>query len=112
MSDPIPRDVHNLRACLLCHLIKHADQFEKNGCENCEEYLGLRHNRDMVASCTTSNFSGMITLCQPDDSWVARWQKLSKRVRGMYAIDVSGKLPSGIVAELQSMGVETSRPQR
>jgi transcription elongation factor SPT4 len=102
MSDPIPRDFHNLRACILCHLIKHADQFEKNGCENCEEFLGFRHNRDMVMSCTSANFSGMIALCQPEDSWVARWQRLSKKVRGMYAIDVSGKLPAGIASELKS----------
>lgn len=112
MADPIPRDFHNLRACLLCHLIKHADQFEKSGCENCEEYLGMRQNRDMVMSCTTANFSGMIALCQPDDSWVARWQKLTRRTRGMYAIDVSGKLPSGIVSELKSMGIEASRSQK
>lgn len=63
----------------------------------------------MVASCTSANFSGMIALCQPDDSWVARWQKLSKKVRGMYAIDVSGKLPSGIAAELKSMGADSQR---
>uniref|UniRef100_A0A6G1SPN5 Transcription elongation factor SPT4 n=1 Tax=Aceria tosichella TaxID=561515 RepID=A0A6G1SPN5_9ACAR len=109
MSDPIPKDFHNLRACILCHLIKHADQFEKNGCENCEEVLGLRHNRDMVASCTSANFSGMIALCQPDDSWVARWQRLSKKVRGMYAIDVSGKLPIGIAQELKAMGADSQR---
>lgn len=111
MSESIPRDFHNLRACLLCHLIKHADQFEKNGCDNCEEYLGLRHHRDMVTSCTTVNFSGMIALCVPDDSWVARWQRISRKARGMYAIDVSGRLPAGIAQELRSMGVvEMKRP--
>lgn len=112
MSESIPRDFHNLRACLLCHLIKHADQFEKTGCDNCEEYLRLRHHRDLVASCTTANFSGMIALCQPDDSWVARWQRISRKNRGMYAIDVSGKLPAGIAQELRSMGVVETRPPR
>lgn len=109
MSDPIPRDFHNLRACLLCHLIKHADQFEKNGCDNCEHCLGMRHNHDMVQSCTTAVFSGMIAMMEPDDSWVSRWQKLTRKTRGMYAIDVSGKLPSGILSELKSMGIEPPR---
>ena len=102
MSSSIPRDFHNLRACLVCNLIKQADQFEKSGCENCEEVLGLRHNKDMVSSCTTSNFSGMIALCQPDDSWVARWQRINKRVQGMYAIDVFGKLPPNIAQEIRA----------
>lgn len=109
MGDNIPRDFHNLRACLVCHLIKHVELFEKKGCDNCEEFISLRHNRDMVQSCTTSNFSGMIALCQPDDSWVARWQRLSKLVRGMYAIDVSGKLPAGLQQELRSMGIEEAK---
>lgn len=112
MSDTIPRDFHNLRACMLCHLIKHADQFEKHGCENCEDYIGMRHHGDIVAQCTTSNFSGTIALCQPDDSWVARWQRINRRVRGLYAIDVVGKLPSNVVAELRRMGVVETRPPR
>lgn len=112
MSESIPRDFHNLRACLLCHLIKHADQFEKTGCENCNGVLSLRQHREMISSCTTANFSGMIALCQPDDSWVARWQRISRKARGMYAIDVSGKLPPNIVAELKSMGVIEGKAAR
>lgn len=104
MADHIPRDLHNLRACLVCHLIKHLDQFDKHGCDNCEEALGLRRNMDLIQACTTSNFSGMIALCQPEDSWVARWQKISKRTRGMYAIEVFGTLPSGIANELRGYG--------
>lgn len=112
MGENIPKDFHNLRACMLCHLIKHADQFERNGCDNCEEYLGLRHHRDMIQSCTTPTFSGMIALCQPDDSWVARWQRISRKARGMYAIDITGKLPNGIIQELRGMGVIDTRPPK
>lgn len=110
--DNIPRDFHTLRACLVCHLIKHEDQFEKHGCDNCEQFLALRQNREMIMDCTTKTFSGLIALCQPDDSWVARWQRLSKRCRGMYAIDVSGELPNEIKNELRSMGVEEARAAR
>lgn len=112
MSETIPRDFHNLRACLLCHLIKNADQFEKNGCDNCEPQLGLRGHREMIASCTTTNFSGMIALCQPEDSWVARWQRITERQRGMYAIDVHGKLPSGIIQDLKHLNVIDTKPSR
>lgn len=112
MGDSVPRDFHNLRACLVCHLIKHVDQFEKHGCDNCDEFLVLRQNREMIQTCTTPTFSGTIALCQPDDSWVARWQRLSKRCRGMYAIDVSGKLPTEIQNELRSMGVEEARSSK
>lgn len=105
MSETVPKDFHNLRACLLCHLIKNVDQFEKNGCENCEQFLGLRHQRELVQSCTTANFSGIVSMCQPDGSWVAKWLRISRNARGLYAIDVSGKLPSRIINELRSMGV-------
>lgn len=106
MSDRIPRELHNLRACMLCHLIKSADQFEKNGCENCEKFIQMRQHRDLVAQCTTAVFSGMIALCNPEDSWVARWQRMEKRVKGMYAIDVSGKLPYGLVDDLKHRDID------
>lgn len=54
----------------------------------------------------------MIALCQPDDSWVARWQKISRKTRGMYAIDVSGKLPQAILSELRGMGVIDTKSSR
>lgn len=108
----LPKDLVGLRACLLCHLIKQADQFDKNGCENCEEYLGMKHNRDLVNTCTTSNYSGMIGLTQPSDSWVARWQRINKKEQGIYAISVSGKLPPNILNELRSLGVIDAKPPR
>ena len=111
MSETIPKDFHNLRACLLCHLIKHTDQFERHGCDNCEQHMSMRQQRDMIQSCTTAIFSGIIALCQPDDSWVARWQRISRKARGLYAIDVSGKLPHAIVQDLRSMGITEIRPQ-
>jgi len=59
----------------------------------------------MVLSCTTASFSGLVALCQPDDSWVARWLRITRKSRGLYAIDVSGELPTGIAQELKRMGV-------
>ncbi|KAG9509953.1 Transcription elongation factor SPT4, partial [Fragariocoptes setiger] len=94
--EALPRELHNLRACLMCKLIKQFDQFEKYGCDNCEEFLGMRGNKDVVFSCTTSSFDGMIAICKPEDSWVARWQRVNRKVRGMYAVSVSGKIPSAL----------------
>ncbi len=104
MSETIPKDLRQLRACLSCSLIKVRaikwdpryfnkvtkaipiflqtfEQFENDGCENCEAFLALRHNRENVYDCTSSNFEGMVGMAKPDDSWVAKWQRISESER-------------------------------
>ncbi|UYV79036.1 SUPT4H1 [Cordylochernes scorpioides] len=76
--ESIPKDLRNLRACLLCSMIKTLEQFEYDGCDNCEEHLGMKGNRDMVYECTSANFDGMIAMMGPEDSWVAKWQRICK----------------------------------
>ena len=39
---------------------------------------GCQRNRDNVYDCTSSNFEGMIASCKPEDSWVCKWQRISK----------------------------------
>ena len=34
--DTVPKTIKNMRACLVCSLIKTFDQFESDGCDNCE----------------------------------------------------------------------------
>ena len=48
----VPRDLRGLRACLVCSLIKSADQFDEDGCENCEKFLNLKGDPDKVYECT------------------------------------------------------------
>ncbi|CAN7987082.1 unnamed protein product [Ixodes hexagonus] len=103
--ESIPKDLRNLRACLLCSMIKTFEQFEFDGCDNCDEYLHMKNNRDMVYDCTSSNFDGMIALMNPEDSWVAKWQRISRKAKGIYAISVSGRLPPATVRELKSRGI-------
>lgn len=86
------RIVLRLRACLSCHIVMSERQFVSMGCPNCP-YLQLDGNRHAVADCTTSNFSGLIALLNPEKSWVARFNKLSKRNPGMYALIAHGSLP-------------------
>ncbi|CAF1022484.1 unnamed protein product [Brachionus calyciflorus] len=97
MSASIPASLKGLRACRVCSLIKTLDQFFNEGCDNCERFLRLRGNRDRIIDCTSANFDGMIAMMDPQDSWVAKWQRIDHQVRGMYAISVSGDLPNHII---------------
>jgi len=103
--ETVPNSFRNLRAYLLCSLIKTMDQFEDTGCENCEEVLQMKGDPDKVRDCTSANFDGMISLCDQEESWVARWQKINTKCKGIYAISVSGTLPRDIAADLKAMRV-------
>lgn len=103
--ETVPKDLRNLRACMLCSLVKTFDQFEADGCDNCERYLSLKNDRDKVVDCTSLNFDGLICLMDPQDSWVAKWQKINRGAKGVYAVSVSGSLPPTVVRELKSIGI-------
>eukprot|EP00088_Acartia_fossae_P039868 TRINITY_DN41502_c0_g1_i1.p1 TRINITY_DN41502_c0_g1~~TRINITY_DN41502_c0_g1_i1.p1 ORF type:complete len:117 (-),score=17.32 TRINITY_DN41502_c0_g1_i1:2-352(-) len=103
--ETVPKSMKQLRACLVCSLVKSFDQFENDGCENCEAVLRLKRNRDNVYLCTSSNFEGMIAACKPEDSWVCRWQRINKFNKGIYAISVQGRLPASIVSDLRRSGI-------
>lgn len=34
------------------------EQFEFDGCDNCEEFLRLKGNKDNIIDCTSNNFDG------------------------------------------------------
>ncbi|KAB7493706.1 UNVERIFIED_CONTAM: hypothetical protein RMT77_006821 [Armadillidium vulgare] len=104
--ETIPKDLRGLRACLVCSLVKTLDMFEADGCENCDDFLHLKQNREAVHDCTSSNFDGLIAMMSPEDSWVAKWQRITNCVKGMYAISVSGRLPPSVVREMKSRGIK------
>lgn len=103
--DSIPCDLRNLRACLLCSAIKSFDQFEVDGCDNCDFILGMKANKEMVFDCTSSNFDGIIAITTSSESWCAKWLGLNKMKPGIYAISVSGRLPGAIIRELKSRNI-------
>ncbi|KAL5287556.1 SUPT4H1 family protein [Megaselia abdita] len=122
--DTIPKDLRGLRACLVCSLIKTFEQFENDGCDNCESFLRMKNNKDNVYDHTSNNFDGLIALMNPDDSWVCKWQRIGELVclclslelykclfldpraaKGMYAISVSGKLPLSTVRDMKNRGI-------
>ncbi|XP_011297310.1 transcription elongation factor SPT4 [Fopius arisanus] len=103
--ETVPKDLRSLRACMVCSLIKTFDQFELDGCENCDEFLRLKNNKDNVFDCTSSNFDGMIAVMSPEDSWVCKWQRINRFTKGVYAISVSGRLPPNIIRDMKSRGI-------
>jgi len=76
---------------------------------NIQEYLMSRQMKgfpDRIGACTTTHFDGIIAVIDPENSWVARWQRPSKYVRGMYAVRVKGRIPEDVEAELESRGIK------
>lgn len=75
-SKILPGRLQNLRACLLCRLVKTEVQFAEDGCDNCPEVrLGT------VAQFTSPTFQGFVGIYKPEKSWVARWQRQSGLTR-------------------------------
>jgi len=93
------------RACLLCSLVQTYNSFLKDGCPNCEALLQLRNSPDTISEMTSQVFEGLITLQDPSTSWVAKWQRLTNYVPGIYATKVVGRLPEDVVQSLEDMGV-------
>jgi transcription elongation factor SPT4 len=93
------------RACLLCSMVKSLDQFYRQGCENCEEVLSLKQDQDRIMDCTSSQFEGLIALMN-EKSWVGRWQRIDKFHKGIYAVQVSGRLPVDVEEMLMDRGIK------
>jgi transcription elongation factor SPT4 len=91
---------------MLCSIIQTYSSFIKNGCPNCEGLLQMQNSSDTVNELTSQVFSGHISLMNPKSSWVAKWQRLTEYVPGMYATKVVGRLPDDIVGHLSDNGVK------
>ncbi|OAL22391.1 hypothetical protein AYO20_11177 [Fonsecaea nubica] len=113
------------RACMVCSIVQPAtvssdvdvpnpfqptdvepQDFYRNGCPNCEEILGLRNSQDAIQECTSQVFEGLIAMGDPKTSWVARWQRLTDYVPGIYAVKVVGTLPREIIDSLEDNGIK------
>ena len=77
--------VKHLRACISCKLVKTEGQFDEEGCSNCNWDLADYTDE------TTPDFTGMIAMMEPEDSWVAKWQRMAKYRPGVYAKSVKAR---------------------
>lgn len=81
--------------------------FKNEGCENCEDLLSMRGSTDRVLDCTTPTFTGFVAVSSPSDSWAAKWLRVDKGVKGVYAMRVGGSgLPEEVVEELNEKGIK------
>lgn len=101
----VPPSLKQLRACLLCRLIKSYDQFVREGCDNCSPAVSMQNDPDRVLELTTARYSGMVAVMQPTGkgtSWVAKWLRLDRAKAGLYAGKVEGEVPEEVQEELAS----------
>ena len=75
---------------MVCSIVQSGTKFVSSGCPNCDEFLEMRHNADVVQDCTSAVFEGMIAMADPESSWVAKWQRLQGYAPGTYAVKVEG----------------------
>ncbi|KAF9701328.1 hypothetical protein EKO04_000149 [Ascochyta lentis] len=100
-----PNQQRNLRACMVCSIVRTQAQFMSGGCPNCEDILELIGNPENVTDCTSAVFEGLITVADTSKSWVARYQRLEGYVPGVYATQVEGILPEEMVSAVEAAGI-------
>jgi transcription elongation factor SPT4 len=100
-----PNQQRNMRACMVCSIVRTQQQFLTQGCPNCEEFLELTGNPEQINDCTSQVFEGLITVADTSKSWVARYQRLEGYQPGVYACQVEGILPDDIIGLIESAGI-------
>ncbi|EUC42344.1 hypothetical protein COCMIDRAFT_103719 [Bipolaris oryzae ATCC 44560] len=100
-----PNQQRNMRACMVCSIVRTQQQFLSQGCPNCEEFLELTGNPEQINDCTSQVFEGLITVADTTKSWVARYQRLEGYQPGVYATQVEGILPDDIIGLIESAGI-------
>lgn len=100
-----PNQQRNMRACMVCSIVRTQQQFTTNGCPNCEDILELIGNPEQVNDCTSQVFEGLISVADTNRSWVARYQRLEGYVPGVYATQVEGILPEDVLVAVENAGI-------
>jgi transcription elongation factor SPT4 len=100
-----PNQQRNMRACMVCSIVRTQQQFMTNGCPNCEQIIELTGSTDAINDCTSQVFEGLISVADTSRSWVARYQRLEGYVAGVYATQVEGILPEDILVAIENAGI-------
>ncbi|KAH9811344.1 hypothetical protein DFH28DRAFT_1131282 [Melampsora americana] len=69
----------------------------------------MKGNSERVLECTAGTFDGTAAILDPDQSWVAKWQRINRYEPGVYAIRITGSLPEHILNDLEHRGVTPRR---
>lgn len=103
----IPQATRNLRACLVCSIVLQRNTFLNSGCPNCPFLEIQRGGGDDsgLEECTSAVFEGMIAMDKPEQSWVAKWQRIENYVPGCYAVKVVGRLGDERIQDAAENGV-------
>eukprot|EP00879_Flechtneria_rotunda_P018410 GHRR01019312.1.p2 GENE.GHRR01019312.1~~GHRR01019312.1.p2 ORF type:complete len:134 (+),score=36.70 GHRR01019312.1:1776-2177(+) len=96
-----------LRACFVCKLTKATPQWLDTGCDNCR-WMDTA-DMESLDLCTTTNFSGLMTLMEPPSSWVAKWTHTAKFVPGCYALTINDEMPRRLQESLENRGMRAHR---
>lgn len=81
--------------------------FKSDGCENCEDILNMKGSNDRVLDCTTTNFTGFVAIASPTNSWTAKWLRVERGAKGIYAMRVGGPgLPEDLVELVRERGIK------
>ena len=75
-------------------------QFVESGCDNCA-FFNMADDRDRVAECTTTSYSGIVSVIDPKGSWAAKWLRLGKLVPGCYALELNDEVPEAVAQEIE-----------
>lgn len=65
----------------------------------------FQYNFSFVFFLITIFVYRIIAVMAPEDSWVCKWQRISRFTRGIYAISVSGRLTTPIIREMKQRGI-------
>lgn len=91
-----------LRACLNCSVIRTLSFFKQHGCPNCP-FLEVNKGKNLYQT-TSASFKGLISLKDPKQSWVAKWQRIDDCQPGMYAMTVDGVLNDEFIMKIEQCG--------
>ncbi|KAJ1759677.1 transcription elongation factor spt4 [Coemansia sp. RSA 2523] len=105
MASLIPKDKRQLRACLICGIVQNHHVFRDSGCPNCNRYVNMAGQNDMVTDCTSGTFDGVMAVLQPKKSWVCKFAHVNTSQPGIYASHVYGRVPEDIEDTLTRQGI-------
>ncbi|KAJ1827868.1 transcription elongation factor spt4 [Coemansia sp. RSA 2708] len=105
MASLVPKDKRQLRACLICGIVQNNHVFRDHGCPNCNRYVSMAGQADLVADCTSGTFDGVMAMLQPKKSWVSKFAHVNNYRPGIYAAHVYGRVPEDVEEMLTQHGI-------